>query len=76
MTSPGIVSPARLLLKELSAAYFGFRQCGFLPTWQLFNNLVGDFAQLCRYGFFATGVACFSILRIAAFGLENLSSMR
>jgi hypothetical protein len=56
-----------LLLKEISAAYFGFCQCGFSPAWQFFNNLAAGLAKLCSNGFFAAGAGSFSILRIAEF---------
>jgi len=64
--------PPVLLLKEISAAYFGFCHWGSSPAWLLFIALVGDLAQLCAIGFVATAVACFTILRIAGFHLVRL----
>jgi len=54
-----------LLLKEISVAYFASHLCGFSPAWHFANNLAGRLDQFCRNGFFATGIASFTILRIA-----------
>jgi hypothetical protein len=57
------------LLKSLSAARFAVCMCRCSSGWLFVINLVGGLVLFSVNRFFATGIACFAILRIAALGL-------